>query len=434
MSRVPQQSEKAIQLYKDDTAYMQMLYDALALDESEESEINRAVIQSVMNRSNEVLQCIERDEPFIASWYPYSAEFLTAMDVTWWMFAQTAFLGIETPHVLDDVDGGERLLGSDFCTVLRLLLYYVEADVSPKPSALVALLHPCDGTTIVHQAIKHGKWADVPIFGADPPYWENERAIEYYAGEMRRLVDFVSEITGKKLDIDRLREVCNQSNRTYALWQEYNDLRRAVPCPHDWTIGPPQAFAMTTYYHVGKPEGEEWFKKLIANAEKRVKAGISGVTGGERIRVLWFDILPLLWQWDIQPWMESEWGINIVMNMFGYTPFTPIDTKNEKTMFHDMAKRSLNDFPMVRQARGVADNFLTDIERIVKDYKIDCVIWPGHMGHKDGAASVGMMREKCREIGVPFLHIGLDLFDKRYTTPDEVKDQLNRFFTSHGLG
>jgi len=82
----------------------------------------------------------------------------------------------------------------------------------------------------------------------------------------------------------------------------------------------------------------------------------------------------------------------------------------------------------------VADNFLSDIEKIVKDYSIDCVIWPGHMGHKDGSANVGMMREKCREIGVPFLYIGLDLFDKRYTSPDEVKDILSRFFSQHGLG
>ncbi len=434
MSRVPTQPEKAIKLYKDDIAYMQMLQDMLAADTSEEGAINRAVIQAVMDRSNDVLRCIEEDEPFIASWYPYSAEFLTAMDVTWWMFAQTAFLGIESPHVCDDVDGGERLLGSDFCTVLRLLVYYVEADMSPKPSALVALLHPCDGTVIAHQTIKHGKWADVPIFGADPPYWDNERAINYYANEMRKLVKFVSEITGKKLDIDRLREVCEQSNKNYALWQEYNELRRAVPCPHDWTLGPPQAFATATYYYVGKPEGEEWFKKLIANAERRIKEKVEPIAGGERIRVLWFDILPLLWQFDIQPWLESEWGVNIVMNMFGYTPYTPIDTKNEDTMFHDMAKRSLNDFPMVRQARGVADNFLSDIEKIVKDYSIDCVIWPGHMGHKDGSANVGMMREKCREIGVPFLYIGLDLFDKRYTSPDEVKDILSRFFSQHGLG
>lgn len=433
MSYRKEQPEAGVKLYKDDKEYLQAL--ASMLGDTEEDEINRMVLQAVMDNYDTITHCADEGKPFVASWFAYGGEMLTAMDIPWWMFAQTAFLGIEAPHVLDDIDGGAQLLGNDFCTVLRLLLYYVESDKSMKPTAAIALLHPCDGTTIVHQAIAHSeKWRDVPIFGADPPYWDDERSIEYYADELRRMVDFLTEHTGHKLDIDRLREVCETSNKEYALWQEYNDLRRNIPCPHDWTIGPPQAFAMATYYYPGKPGGIEWFQKLVNNAEKRVKAGVSGVAGGERIRMLWFDILPLLWQMDIQPWMEEEWGVNIVMNMFGYTPYTPIDTKNEHTMFRSLAERALTQYPMIRQARGPADNFVKDIKRIAKDYSVDCVVWPAHMGHKDGSANIGIMRETCREIGVPFLSIGLDLFDKRYTTPDEVKDRLSAFFGSVGLG
>ena len=70
----------------------------------------------------------------------------------------------------------------------------------------------------------------------------------------------------------------------------------------------------------------------------------------------------------------------------------------------------------------------------MKDYKIDCVIWPGHMGHKDGSASIGMMREVCRDLEVPFLTLGLDLFDARYMNVDEMKDKLSQFFSAMGLG
>jgi len=428
------QPETAMQYYRDENDYFRMLIDTLAGDTSEEADINRSVMKTIIKTNDTVLSCAEEGRPFLATWFTYGGELLTAMDCPWWMFAQTAFMGIESPHVLDHIDGGERLLGSDFCTIMRLILYYVEADLSLRPTAFVALLHPCDGTTMIHQIIKQGKWHDIPIFGTDPPYWDDERSYEYYAKQLRKMVDFITEHTGYTLDIDRLREVCEESNKEYALWAEYNELRRAVPCPHDWTIGPSQAFAMASYFYPGKPEGTEWFRKLVANAEKRVKAGVSGVAGGEKIRMLWFDLLPLLWQFDIQPWLEEEWGVNIVMNMFGFTPYEPIDTKNEDTMFHSLAKRCLNQYPMIRQARGVADCFLTDMERIVKDYKVDCVVWPAHMGHKDGSANTGMLREKCRELGVPYLHLGLDLFDKRYTTPDEVKDKLSAFFSSHGLG
>ena len=88
---------------------------------------------------------------------------------------------------------------------------------------------------------------------------------------------------------------------------------------------------------------------------------------------------------------------------------------------------------MIRQARGTAENFVNDVRRIVRDYKIDVVIWPGHMGHKDGSATTYLMGEVCRELGVHFLHIGLDLFDERYTTVDEVKDKMAEFFRAMGL-
>jgi len=56
------------------------------------------------------------------------------------------------------------------------------------------------------------------------------------------------------------------------------------------------------------------------------------------------------------------------------------------------------------------------------------------MGHKDGSASTGIMKEICNELKVPYIHIGLDLFDRRYTTPDECKDKLRQVLHRHGIG
>jgi hypothetical protein len=43
------------------------------------------------------------------------------------------------------------------------------------------------------------------------------------------------------------------------------------------------------------------------------------------------------------------------------------------------------------------------------------------------------MRDVCRDLGVPLIHIGLDVADRRYSTVDEIKDKLLRFFTTMGL-
>jgi len=89
---------------------------------------------------------------------------------------------------------------------------------------------------------------------------------------------------------------------------------------------------------------------------------------------------------------------------------------------------------MIRQVHGTADIYAYDIERVVKQYKIDCVIWPAHMGHKDGAAGIGIMRQVCSDLGVPFLELGVDLLDRRYTPVDDLKVKSSQFFSAMGLG
>jgi benzoyl-CoA reductase/2-hydroxyglutaryl-CoA dehydratase subunit BcrC/BadD/HgdB len=425
---------KRLQKFIQERDVLHAMVEAFTKSPTAEEKLYRMLTEVYVDHHNEIIRCVEEDKPFIASYFACAPEIYTAMNLPWYTFLTPAFTGAISEPVLEaEIDASEKLFGKDFCTILRIAGYYIEQDLAPIPTAIIALLHPCDGTTVLHQIIQtNEEWRNVPMFAADPPYWEDERSIDYYAGELKRMVSFLEEHTGHRLDMDRLQEAIKESNKQYELWMEYNELRRAVPCPHGYGVGM-QAFGVAESFIVGAPKGTEWFKVLLADAEKLVREG-KGKVANERIRLLWFDVVSLGWCFDLFPWLEEEWGAVIVMDMFGYTPYTLIDTSTEDSMFKGLAKRALFDVPMVRQARGVADNFLSDIRQIVKDYKIDCVVWPGHMGHKDGAAAIGMMRDTCREIGVPFLHIGLDLFDKRYTTVEEIKDKFSKFFTAMGLG
>lgn len=40
----------------------------------------------------------------------------------------------------------------------------------------------------------------------------------------------------------------------------------------------------------------------------------------------------------------------------------------------------------------------------------------------------------CRELGVPFLDVRMDIFDKCYTAPDELKGQMSEFFQAMDPG
>ena len=430
---------KSLARYKQERDWFALLLGATKQLGTEEGRLQEKLLTILLDSKETVVDCVENNKPFIGGYFCNAPELFHAMDLPWYMLMETPFLAASAPYLLNDIEGSEEMgLGTDLCTAIRLPIYYIEHGLMPVPSAVLGLLHPCDGAPMLHQVLEHNQaWKDVPIYSCDPPYTSDERAVEYFADELRRMADFLQKHTGKALDMDKLAEVCEESNKTYSLWQEYNELRRSVPSPHGWEIGGAQAFAISQCFVAGDPRCTDWFRQLYKCGEARVREGkgAKDVEGWkERIRLFWFDIMPYGWIFEFMPWLEDEWGAVIVMDMFGNFPYTLIDTSSEKTMFHDLAKRNLLDSPMIRQARGTAENFADDIRRIVRDYKIDCVVWPGHMGHKDGSAAVGIMRETCRELGVAFLHIGLDLFDKRYTSPEEVKHKVSEFFSGMGLG
>ncbi|TET73676.1 MAG: 2-hydroxyacyl-CoA dehydratase [Dehalococcoidia bacterium] len=426
-------SDKRLEKLIQERDVLDVMVKAFTQSPTADDKLSTDLAKVEIDHHNEIIRCAEEGKPFIFSYFACAPEIYTAMDLPWYSFLSLAFTGALSPTLKDDIDGSEKLFGKDLCTILRVAGYYIEEDLIPLPTAIIGLIHPCDGTTVLHQLIaSNERWRHIPIFACDPPYFEDERSMDYYAGELKRMVSFLEEHTGHRLDMDRLREVIEESNKEYELWMEYNELRRAVPCPHGYGMGM-QASGVAQSNLVGDPRGTAWFRDLVADAEKLVREK-RGKVPNERIRLFWFDVVSLELSFDLFPWLEQEWGAVIVMDMFGYAPYTLIDTSSEESMFWGLSKRALCDIPMIRQARGVADNFLTDIRRVVKDYKIDCVVWPGHMGHKDGSANIGMMRETCRELGVPFLHIGMDLFDKRYTTVDEIKDKFSQFFTAMGLG
>ncbi len=424
-------NEKAIQRMKDEITMFEMGMDILSQADNADLKLNESIVQAMMENNRKLLKACEEGTPIIASYHAFAPEVLVAMDIPWYAIAATP---VTTPaHILEEqVKECDNLgVSPDLCTAIRLSIYNIVNDLFPIPNALVAMINPCDGTGMLHQVLTARKdWRSVPTFAPDMPYMNDERAMNYYVREFREMIAFLEKHTGKKLDIDRLREVVKESNRQYQLWAEYNELRRATPCPHGYSFGA-QIWIMVTMLWPGDPRCTAWLEGLIVQTEQLVRDG-KGAIPDEKIRVFWYDLRPF-WMHEFGSWMEDEWGAVVIMDMIVYNPYTLIDTSTEETMFRDLAKRSLCDALMVRQEQGPSENLVTDITRIVKDYKADCVIWPAHMGHKAMAGTIGIGREVCRELRVPLLQLGIDIFDPRYTTADEVKNMISSFFTTMEL-
>ena len=421
---------KGIARFREERDRFFSLYELSQQSNDPDTRLSGAFAKLMGEARGRIVGAYDAGEPFIAGNYATAPEVAVAMDLPWYMLYESAFMAHE------EMDAAMAAMGvsADICATHRSAMYYLEHDLVPAPTAAIGLLFPCDGMPMLHQVIKHHRhWRDVPMFSPDPPYFNDHRAVSYFAAELRKMAAFLERVTGRTLDLDRLKAVIVEGEKQYALWREYVELRRAVPCPDGFAQGGSKCFFVSQVLQVGQPDGTTWFATLLENAERKVATGI-GAAQPEKIRLFWFDIVPTTWASDFMPWLEREWGAVMVMDMFSNHAYSPIDTSNEERMWQGLARRGLFETAMMRQATGTAEARVEDLVRIVKDYQIDAVVWPGHMGHKESLALYGIVRETCRELGVPILELRMDMFDKRYTTPDEIKDKFSKFFRAMDLG
>ena len=129
---------------------------------------------------------------------------------------------------------------------------------------------------------------DVPIYNMDLPYPlfqrdQDHRDVwgyyhKYIVKELRGLVTFVEEQTGKKMDYDRLRELVDLSDRTWNLIHETYELRKAVPCPMG--TGDAMNTMVPICFMMATQEAYDFFLNL--NKELKEKIAKKGGRGGER--------------------------------------------------------------------------------------------------------------------------------------------------------
>lgn len=140
---------------------------------------------------------------------------------------------------------------------------------------------------------------DVPIYNMDLPYplfdpKQDHREVwvyyhKYVVKELRGLISFVEEQTGKKMDYDKLEENVAISDKTWNLIHETYELRKADPCPMGtgdaMNTMVPMCFMMAT------PEAHEFFKDLNTELKEKI-ANKEGVIEDEKFRLLWGGGLP----------------------------------------------------------------------------------------------------------------------------------------------
>ena len=118
---------------------------------------------------------------------------------------------------------------NEVCSFFRNMDGLMHVGKWPKTDAFVYATSSCDNVKAFHTL---GRRYGIPDFGMERPYKPfTPRAMEHWRNEHKRLIAFLEEKTGKKMDYDRLKETVRLSYRLTELALEIDTLNAHVPTP-----------------------------------------------------------------------------------------------------------------------------------------------------------------------------------------------------------
>jgi len=262
---------------------------------------------------------------------------------------------------------------------------------------------------------------DVPFLRADEPTGD---AVAYVVRQLQELVVRLEAISGKRFDIDRLREAVWCSGQVEDAWSRIKHLAKLSPSPFDayfdaiTLMGP-------LYVHRASHAGVQFFEQALEELE--VKAGVDRESGArERFRLV-FEGPPPYPHFRAFRDMFAKWNACAVASTYStvgglwefgarHDPDDPFESIARHMIEHNVTNRNL----LQRNAQ---------IKRYVEEWDADGVIIHFVKSCRLFSAGQGDMREYfTRTLGVPTLYVESDLADPRYFSQAQLQTRVDAYF------
>ncbi|HNS16092.1 MAG TPA: 2-hydroxyacyl-CoA dehydratase family protein, partial [Syntrophorhabdaceae bacterium] len=281
----------------------------------------------------------------------------------------------------------------------------------------------CDPRFKWPQATQH-YLRDVPVFvgGMYYPPWDPnidrkdvERFyVKYATEELRECVRFCEKHTGKKMDWDRLEAIVDLSDRTWDLFIDTYDLRKAAPTPMD--TGDAMNTMVPITFMLGTQDAYDFYAELNAELKQKISEN-QGVADEERYRLAWGAGLP---SWfalgDFQYFNEkgavfpAETTYRVAEKLSRLNlpetgdPLEHIAWRFIRyyTHWYDKARRRPGSIPKVER-----------IIELIEDYRLDGVVFHSAFSCRSWHAGIIMQAETLKKVygDIPTLIMEGDIVD-----------------------
>jgi benzoyl-CoA reductase subunit B len=311
----------------------------------------------------------------------------------------------------------------------------------PKPTVLVARL-TCECIAPVFE-----QWAEAmgteffPLeaptwFDKDPQWylhanqdWEQvyePRRIELLVQEMRQLISYLEERTGRRFDEDkfvRLMEAINEQEGYIA--EAARMIGAARPCPVSITDQMPNT--MIPQWHRGSPWAVEHARRFRDEVAQRVADGVS-ISANERCRLMW--IGAGLWHdQGFYTALDERYGAVFVWSM--YMPFAgPQYIRELKGRpLHALASRICSMNEVLHLPPWMNEWMVSEAKRCSIDAALILVPPESRLSQ----SGIYLTRDALQRAGIPVLLLSADMVDSKDWDQNRMVEHVADFLRREGL-
>jgi benzoyl-CoA reductase/2-hydroxyglutaryl-CoA dehydratase subunit BcrC/BadD/HgdB len=305
------------------------------------------------------------------------------------------------------IDQAESIgISETLCSFHKTFIGAVEKEVLPHPAFALSSSVLCDANTktFLHIAEK----LKLPNYIIDVPYMVSPSATQYVKKQLVEAIDMIEQVIGRKLDIEKLREVLQLENETKASMSRYLDLSSRKAFPNHITLE--MSKLMLTHTGIGRKESAAFFEHQVQemqNAPDRTAKTI-----------FWIQVIPFF-----DPTLRRTFNYNSDYQLIGmdinYDDLTYMDLNDP---LESIAKKMLSHIYNGTFERRI-EWLLSLLDRIRPDGAVYFCQW----GCKQSTGGASLMLDALKKRGIPCLLLDGDAADRKNMPEGQIKTRFEAF-------
>ncbi len=309
----------------------------------------------------------------------------------------------EQPFLHQAEDTG---IPSSLCSYHKVFIGAAQQKLMPRPRFILSTSLACDANSLTfrHLAAFYG----VPHFSVDIPFESTPQAVDYVAGQLRQMGEFIARQTGVPVDEGKLVQSVARSQRTMTLFDRGLQKRAGKQILSDLTGELLRTAAL--HFLLGTAETEAYVRQLAREIETAPPAR------GKQL--LWIHTTPY-WVLPLRQLFARSTRVQIAACDMSYEGIVAADPTKP---YEAMAKRLV-----YSPFNGPVERRIQRALEVAKTVQADGAVWFSHWGCKHTLGGARLGKKAFEAAGLPTLLLDGDSCDRGFGGEGQAATRVEAF-------